>query len=65
MPANLQRLNESSQEKLIQHYSLICRNQAVRRRSWSCESASGMLFCVNTMHVNTCSESVDVYVILR
>ena len=50
IPANLQQLNESSQEKLIQHYSLICRNQAVRRRSWSCESASGMLFCVNTMH---------------
>jgi len=50
IPANLQQLNESSQEKLIQHYSPDLPSQAVRRSIWSCGSASGMLFCVNTIH---------------
>ena len=50
IPANLQQLNESSQENLFSIISLICRPHAVRCRSWSCGSASGMLSCVNTIH---------------
>ena len=67
IPANLQQLNQSSQEKLIQHYSLICRNQAVRRRSWSCESASGILFMgcqVNSESVITLKKNW-LYLVLK
>jgi len=50
IPANLLQLNESSQRNLFSIIPLICRPQAVRRGSWSCGSASGMLFCVNALY---------------